>query len=189
LSNKLSKGASTPASTAALGANGIQSEVGAQPGIQSTPLPTSSDSLVTSGPPRPDEPRTHGSTSANAVTSQLARPDAQALTLLNSITCAARELPSHIPEAEEDDDIARVVLAEGPEDTSEAWEHLDHVLNRLLGYGVDIEDIARCVRRGPLGVEGLVRYIRGFVVDYGVTGDLLEGKLDRLSKAIGLVKQ
>ena len=114
---------------------------------QSTP-----SSLMTSGP---DEPRDQQSLSANTATALSARPDAHALTLLNGITCAARELPSLVPEAEEDDDIARVVLA-GAEDTSEAWEHLDCVLNRLLGYGVDIEDIAQCVRRGPLGVEGLV---------------------------------
>ncbi len=116
-------------------------------------------------------------------------PDAHALALLASVTLTAQELPSLIPEAEEHDDMARFVLAGGPEDPSEAWEHLDLGLNRLLGYGVDIEDIAQRVRRGPLGVEGLTWYIRSFVVDYGVAGALLEGKLERLSKAIELVKQ
>ncbi|KAF8259168.1 hypothetical protein EI94DRAFT_1707336 [Lactarius quietus] len=116
-------------------------------------------------------------------------PDAHALALLANITPAAQELPSLVPEADEDDDIARVILAEGPEDPSEAWEHLDRGLNRFLGYGVDVEDIALRVRRGPLGVEGLTRYIHGFVVEYGITGGLLEGKLERLLKAIELVKQ
>ncbi len=113
-------------------------------------------------------------------------PDAHALVLLASITFAAQELPSLIPKAEEHDDMVRFVLAGGPEDPSKAWEHLDCRLNRLLGYGIDIEDI---VQRGPLGIEGLTQYICSFVVDYGVTGALLEGKLERLSKAIELVKQ
>lgn len=114
-------------------------------------------------------------------------PDAHALALLASVNRAARELPSLVPEAEEHDAMARVVLAGGPEDASEAWEHLDRELNRLLGYGVDIEEIAQRVRRGPLGVEGLTQYINGFVVNHGITGVLLEGKLERLSKAIELV--
>ncbi|KAF8265192.1 hypothetical protein EI94DRAFT_1702676 [Lactarius quietus] len=56
-------------------------------------------------------------------------PDAHALALLANITCAAQELPSLVPEADEDNDIACVILAEGPEDPSETWEHLDHGLN------------------------------------------------------------
>ncbi|KAH9040703.1 hypothetical protein EDB85DRAFT_1924870 [Lactarius pseudohatsudake] len=83
---------------------------------QSSPLPTSPhvSSLPTSGPPH--EPRV-GSLSADGVTSKSAHPDGHVLTPLNSITCAAQELPSHIPEAE-GDDIACVVLAGGPSSAS-----------------------------------------------------------------------
>ncbi|KAN0137520.1 hypothetical protein V8E53_004571, partial [Lactarius tabidus] len=116
-------------------------------------------------------------------------PTVHALVLLASITDAAHDLPSLVPEAEEDDDITRVVLSGGPEDPSEAWEHLNHGLNRLLGFGVEIEDIAQHIQHGPLGMEGLIGYIHGFVVDYSISGDLLEGKLERLSKAHDLVKQ
>jgi hypothetical protein len=70
-------------------------------------------------------------------------PTVPALALLASITNAARDLPSLVPEAKEDDDIAHVVLSGGPEDPSEAWEHLDRGLNRLLGYGVEIKDITQ----------------------------------------------
>ncbi|KAI9442167.1 hypothetical protein H4582DRAFT_1259460 [Lactarius indigo] len=84
----------------------------ATPLAQSSPVPTSSlvSSLPTSGLPR--EPRV-GSLSADGLTSKSAHPDAHVLTLLNGISCAAQELPSHIPEAEEGDVIARVVLARG----------------------------------------------------------------------------
>ncbi|KAH9003694.1 hypothetical protein EDB86DRAFT_2798425 [Lactarius hatsudake] len=115
-------------------------------------------------------------------------PDARALALLADITRAALELPPQVPLAEEHDDMARVVLAGGPEDPSEAWEHLDRGLNRLLGFDIDIEKLAQRVRRGPLGVEGLTQYVHSFVVDYGVAVGLLEAKLGRLSKAIELVK-
>jgi hypothetical protein len=131
------------------------------------------------------EPRTKVRTS----TSPDAGPDAQVLALLASVDHAAQELPSLIPEAKDVNDMVLIVFAGGPEDPSEAWEHLDRVLNRLLGYGIDIEDIAQRVRCGPLGIEGLTQYIRGFVVDYHITGVLLEGKLERLLKAIELLKQ
>lgn len=45
----------------------------------------------------------------------------------------------------------------------------------------------QCVQQGPWGIDGLTQYIRGFVVDYGIAGTLLERKLERLSKAIDLV--
>jgi hypothetical protein len=33
-----------------------------------------------------------------------------------------------------------IVWAGAPEDTSEAWEHLDCMLNWLLGYDIDVEE-------------------------------------------------
>ena len=59
----------------------------------------------------------------------------------------------------------------------------------MLGYGIDIEDIVQCMWHRPLGVKGLTWYIYSFVVNYGVAVVLLEGKLERLTKAIELVKQ
>ena len=143
-----------------------------------TPLPTLG---------LPHEPL--GDTLGDTSTHSNPAPDAHALILLASIDRAAQELPSTIPEAGEDGHIAQVVLAGGPEDPSEAWEHLDRALNRLLGYGIDINEIAQRVRRGPWGIGGLTQYIRGFVVEYGIAGALLEGKLERLLKAIELIKQ
>ena len=115
-------------------------------------------------------------------------PDAYALVLLARLDRAAHELPADIPEAEPQDDIACVLSVGDPDDPSEAWEYLDPVLNNLLGYSSSVEDVARRVRHGPLGVEGLCRLIYRFVVSYSITGDLLEGKLGKLLDAIELLK-
>lgn len=152
LSKQLSDSVSAAAPNAApgLSANRIQYEAVAR----STPPPASAVLIPpTLGPP--DGPKVQGSLSTHnsSGTTQLKQPDTHALMLLKSITYAARELPSLVPEAEEHNNIALVAWAGAPEETSEAWEHLDHMLNRLLGYGVDIEDIAQCVHCGPLGVH------------------------------------
>jgi hypothetical protein len=102
---------------------------------------------------------------------------------------AAQELPIEVPEADANDEIACILSVGDPDDPSEAWEYLNPMLNRLLGYGSSLEDIARRVRRGPLGIEGLSQLIHKFVVGYGITGDLLEGKLEALLKAIELLKK
>ncbi|TFY55061.1 hypothetical protein EVG20_g9459 [Dentipellis fragilis] len=111
-----------------------------------------------------------------------------ALDVLAHIVKAAQDLPQDVPEAKESDLIASIVHRGGPDDPREAWEYLDPMLNQLLGYGVSVEEVSRHVRRGPLGVEGLCRYINGFVLEYGITGDLLEGKLRILLQAVELVK-
>ena len=116
-------------------------------------------------------------------------PDAYALKLLAQLDCATQALPKHVPEAEAHDEIACVLSVGDPDDPSEAWEYLDPALNRLLGYGSSVEDVAQRVRRGPLGVEGLGRLIRRFVVHHGITGSLLEGKLGILMSAIELLKE
>jgi hypothetical protein len=160
--------------------NGVAPKAAPKAAPQAAPHPT---------PGLPHEPLGEPSLEPRTSARPDAGPDAHALVLLASINHAAQELPSLVPKAEECDAIARVVLAGRPEDPSEPWEHLDSELNRLLGYGLDIEEIAQRVRRGPLGIKGLTQYINGFVVDYGITGALLEGKLERLSKAIELVIQ
>lgn len=114
--------------------------------------------------------------------------DVYVLVLLARLDRAAQELPTHIPEAEPHDNIACVLSVGDPDDPSEAWEYLDPVLNNLLGYSSSVEDIAQQVWHGPLGVEGLGRLIHRFVVNYGITGDLLEGKLGKLLEAIELLK-
>ena len=110
-------------------------------------------------------------------------PDAHAMALLARLDHAAQNLPSQIPEATESDDITHVVTGGGPDDPAEAWEYLDHALNRLLRYSIGVKEVVQQLQCGPLSIEGLCGTIWGFVVDYGVTGDLLEGKIGILSKS------
>lgn len=74
------------------------------------------------------------------------------------------------------------------DDPSEAWEALDPVLNRLLGYGKTAEKLAEEVRRGPKGLDGVLELIQHFVATFdSVTGKLLEGKISKLLEAIQIV--
>ena len=111
------------------------------------------------------------------------------MALLDTLELAIQDLPALIPEAEDEDKMAQVVLGGGPNDPADAWEFLDRRLNGLLGYGASVNEVAACVRHGPLGVKGLVGYIRGFVVDCNIAGVLLEGKIGILLKAISHMKQ
>lgn len=73
-----------------------------------------------------------------------------------------------------------------PDERSEAWECLDPFLNVALGWGKPVEDVAREVRRGTMGMDGLVDILEHFVVRYGILGVVLEGKMERLFEAVGI---
>lgn len=77
------------------------------------------------------------------------------MALLAQLDNATLHLPSHILEAAESDDIARIVMGGSPNDPVEAWEHLDCLLNRFLGYGMGVDEVVQRLWRGPLGIEGL----------------------------------
>ncbi|KAI0309878.1 hypothetical protein OF83DRAFT_1179123 [Amylostereum chailletii] len=88
-----------------------------------------------------------------------------AVALLQKLNTAIEHLPVPVPEARETDQLAEfVAIPDIDIDPREAWETLDPILNRLLGYGATVEDVAKLVRRGDMGVAGLRRYIEHFVV-------------------------
>jgi hypothetical protein len=60
------------------------------------------------------------------------------------------------------------------------WEEvINGLLKQSLGWGKET-DIKSVVRRGPRGVEGLVKFVEYFVESRGVDEALFEGKLARL---------
>ena len=70
------------------------------------------------------------------------------------------------------------------EDGQDAWEMADSALNRVIGFGKTVDEIAKIIRRGPLGMDGFCRWLRALVYDLKVDESLLEGKVKRLIDAM-----
>lgn len=107
-----------------------------------------------------------------------------ALRLLADLRYAALQLPQTVPEAQDDDVLAQFATKPLEKTATDAFEVLDPILNNALGWAATEEEMAKIVRRGAKGVEGLCQYMECFVVDYGVPGVLLEGKITTLLKAM-----
>ena len=94
-------------------------------------------------------------------------------------------LPTLIPEGVVGEPLAR--YSGNPcfelEDGDEPWEFVDNALNQTIGFGTTPEDIAKFVRRGPLGMDGLCHWLQACIVDLKIDEVLLEGKIDRVIEA------
>ena len=93
-----------------------------------------------------------------------------------------------MPEATSSDEIAQFSIS--PLDIlpagSDAWECLDPVLNRFLGYGIEKEALASKLRRGSLRVDGLLNWLSICIADIKIPQALLEGKVERIIEALDL---
>ncbi|KAJ8089167.1 hypothetical protein PM082_014415 [Marasmius tenuissimus] len=69
-------------------------------------------------------------------------------------------------------------------DAESDWQWLDGQLTVLLGYGTTVEELSVKLKRRKFGVEGLVKFLLYFVEKRSIDPALLEGKLERLEKAI-----
>lgn len=96
-------------------------------------------------------------------------------------------LPNSIPIAASSDAIAKF-SGEPPSSATpdEVWEQVDPLLNRFLGFGIKVDDISKLLRRGPLGIDGLCRWLDLCVRVKGIDERLLEGKVEHLIEAIKL---
>lgn len=65
-----------------------------------------------------------------------------------------------------------------------AWEMADPMLNAILGKSVTDVTIADFIRRGVMGVNGLIDWMEALVNRLGVDVQLLEGKMGRLKAAM-----
>jgi hypothetical protein len=84
---------------------------------------------------------------------------AKSLDLLNELCVAVSHLASTVPNGGSNNELAAYSGLPGPEipdDIEDPWEYVDHKLNRTFGYGKTTEDIALVLRRGPLGMDGLL---------------------------------
>lgn len=108
------------------------------------------------------------------------------VSLLSELEHVSISLPLSTPEGTEMDVLARfsgnpLLELEAGED---AWEMADRALNRAIGYGKTVEDIAKIIRRGPHGMDGLCKWMRTLVSELQVDEVLLEGKIKRLISAM-----
>lgn len=69
-------------------------------------------------------------------------------------------------------------------DGSDAWECIDPLLNNFLGYGIETNVLSARIRRGPMGIDGLCQWLDICVKELGISEALLEGKVERLIKAV-----
>jgi len=66
----------------------------------------------------------------------------------------------------------------------DAWEYLDPMLNRFLGFNRMPGSIYNELRGGERGLSAMVQYLKDFVHLYEIDGALLEGKVQRLVNVI-----
>ena len=111
-------------------------------------------------------------------------PDTHAVNVLATLEKAIENLPV-LPDAGETDEIT--MFSENiPTNLAkeDAWEYLDPMLNRFLGFNRTAESIYNELRGGARGLSAMVRYLKDFVRRYEIDGALLEGKIERLVNII-----
>ncbi|KAJ7706488.1 hypothetical protein B0H16DRAFT_1826242 [Mycena metata] len=112
--------------------------------------------------------------------------------LLDQLREAIRNLPATVPEASDSDvlatfggDPAQVVDAKVP--AIEIYEHLNPLFHAALGWSMSVEDTAQMLRRGQLGLDGLLRFITYFVTQRGVREQDFAAKIQQILDAINFL--
>lgn len=106
--------------------------------------------------------------------------------LLIELRSACSQLPSDISFATPEDAFAEVSgdPTIGVDNIEEAWEEAwDKALNRVVGYGATVAEVARLIRRGGLGLEGFCVWI-GALLRVGVAPAVLEGRVQHTLNAV-----
>ena len=112
--------------------------------------------------------------------------------IINRLQVAAQRIGLNIPIAEEGNEISAYAGKENAEahcagvlNNDEIWEKINPGLDRLLGFGRSMDDIRSLIRRGPKGIDGFCEYLEYLIVEKGLNGHLIEGKISVLIDAIG----
>lgn len=66
----------------------------------------------------------------------------------------------------------------------DAWEYLDPMLNRFLGFGQTTESISNKLWGGERGLTAMVQYLKEFVGWYQIDAGLLQEKIEQLVNVI-----
>lgn len=108
------------------------------------------------------------------------------IALLDGIETLEQQLPTKVPVANSQDLIS--CFSADPVETSEFYEDPHEMVNKILhqvfGWGASVDEIAGKVRRGELGVIGLVRWTRKCIETLGVGSGLFEPRLALMHQAM-----
>jgi hypothetical protein len=103
------------------------------------------------------------------------------LMLLQNFQTCIEALPQNVGEADNTHPLASFAVREG----EDAWEKYDGPLNTLLQR--PSHELYHLVQVGDMGLIGLCQFLEYLVKHHGVSGYLLEGKLEQLMVAIDTV--
>ncbi|EIW81501.1 hypothetical protein CONPUDRAFT_55848, partial [Coniophora puteana RWD-64-598 SS2] len=109
--------------------------------------------------------------------------------LMRQLREALAGLPDSIPEGGSDDKLGKLMSTLKPLTPAckkDAWELLDPILNNLVGYGTSAAEFAMHLRRGRLGMDGLVDWLNAEVTAWEIGGSVLEGKIGVMVGAMKL---
>ena len=96
-------------------------------------------------------------------------------------------LPASAPMGKQQDDLG--AFGESPSQLAnglagdELWERIDPMLNKVLGYGCTVKELAKTITKGRYGVIGLHNTFVWLALEGGIAPALLEGKLTMLVEA------
>lgn len=109
--------------------------------------------------------------------------------LLTELRAACSQLPLDIPVGTSADAFATISgdPTAGVLNAEEAWEERwDKELNRVVGYGATVADVARLIRRGELGLEGFCVWVEALTRS-GLDMVRLQPRLQHVLDAVDLL--
>jgi hypothetical protein len=109
--------------------------------------------------------------------------------LMDQLRVATGRLPITVSVGTEDDILAQFSGAPfvDPNEYEDPWEMVDKTLNGVIGYGMSVAAVSAIIQRGRFGMDGLCDWLETCISEYGISPDLLEGKVQRLLDAMGLL--
>ncbi|KAG6894560.1 hypothetical protein C0992_005595, partial [Termitomyces sp. T32_za158] len=99
----------------------------------------------------------------------------------------AGELPQSVPLATKDDIWARFtadISSELPEYENDIFMLVNRTLHSTFGYQMTPKDLLILIRRGHLGVEAFCNWAMKCMIDFQLSGGILEPRLELLEQAL-----
>ncbi|KAG1810373.1 uncharacterized protein HD556DRAFT_48100 [Suillus plorans] len=113
-------------------------------------------------------------------------PCGYGLQLIQDLRNLAKGLAPSIPVGASDELLSRFGgdPRQEVEEDQDPWEMVNQALDNALGYEKTPEDLARCMRRGSLGIDGLCNWLEISIRFLGIQGVLLEPRIEKVIKSL-----